>query len=68
MSTALQSEGKNMYASSQVGDALTGLLGFTRNTLKFIEIVKTMFQQKGYVSSGLNANITLKKVKITFGD
>jgi hypothetical protein len=68
MPTNIQPEGKNLYSSSQTADALSGLIGFTRNTLKFIEIVKTLFQQKGYVSAGLKANIKLKNVKIAFGN
>jgi hypothetical protein len=68
MQSGLQLEGKNMYQSSQFGSALNGLIGYARNTLKFIEVVKTLFQQKGYVSAGLKANINLKKVKIAFGD
>lgn len=68
MPSGLQTEGKNLYQSSQFGSAISGLLGFTRNTLKFIEIVKTIFQQKGYVSSGLKSNVKLKNVKIAFGN
>lgn len=68
MQSGLQLYGKNLYQSPQFGIALTAVLNFAKTNLKFIEIVKTMFQQKGYVSAGLKANVKLKNVKITFGN
>lgn len=67
MPSGLHPTGKNLYQSVQLGPAIQNLIGFTKNTLKFVEIVKTIFQQKGYVASGLKANINLRKVKIAFG-
>ncbi len=68
MSSGLHPTGKNLYQLTQLGPTIGNLMGFARNSLRFIEVMKIMFQQKGYVSSGLNANVTLKKVKIEFKD
>lgn len=68
MPTGLQPAGKNMFQLTPIGSAVGNLVRFAKNSLKFVEIVKTMFQQKGYVAAGIKADIKLKKVKIAFND
>lgn len=67
MQKGLHIEGKNLYQSPQFSSALTNLVGLVKNTLRFVEVVKVIFQQKGYISAGLKANVSLKKAKIAFG-
>jgi hypothetical protein len=42
------------------------MLGIMKNVKVFSEKMKILFHQKGYVSTGLNAKITVNRVPISF--
>jgi hypothetical protein len=42
------------------------MAGIIKNVKVFAEKMKIMFEQKGYVSKGLNAKISVNKVPISF--
>ncbi len=49
-----------------VRDILQLDIGMTKNVIDFLEYIKIIFQQKGYVASGLKASVIVAKKAVTF--
>ncbi len=48
---------------NEIVSQLTNIIG---NTMGFIDKVKIIFQQKGFVASGLKATVEVNKVPLVF--
>lgn len=58
---------KPLYVKSVVyTDALCDYVEQLQNTLTFINKVKTIFEQKGYIAKGLQAKVEVCKKQISF--
>jgi hypothetical protein len=57
---------KPLYQMDRLGSIVTNLIKFLKNTSVFIDKVKIIFEQKGFVASGLKATIKVNKVPLSF--
>lgn len=57
---------KALYVKNPLQDVLTNFLIFTQNVSVFIDKTKSVWQQKGYVASGLKAVVMVNKVPLSF--
>ena len=57
---------KPMFRSLPVYSIGLAILKITNHIKFFVEKMKILFQQKGYVSKGLNAKILVNKVPLSF--
>ena len=57
---------KPLFFKSPLTDVLTNFQVFTENVSVFIDKVKVIFEQKGYVASGLKAKVMVNKKPLSF--
>jgi hypothetical protein len=57
---------KPLYQFNRFGSLVTNLLQFVKNTTTFVDKVKIIFEQKGFIASGLKATIQVNKVPLSF--
>ena len=57
---------KPMYVKNPLQDVLTNFLLVTQNISVFIDKTKAIWQQRGYVASGLKAAVMVNKTALSF--
>jgi hypothetical protein len=57
---------KPLYQFDRLGSLVNNLLQFVKNTTTFVDKVKIIFEQKGFVATGLKATIMVNKVPLSF--
>lgn len=57
---------KPLYKFDRLGSLVTNLIQYAKNTSLFIDKVKIIFDQKGFVAAGLKATIKVNKVPLSF--
>jgi hypothetical protein len=57
---------KPLYVKNPLQDVLTNFLLLTQNISVFIDKTKSVWQQRGYVASGLKASVMVNKTALSF--
>jgi hypothetical protein len=57
---------KSLFVKNPLQDVLTNFTIFTQNISVFIDKTKSVWQQRGYVASGLKARVMVNKVPLSF--
>ena len=57
---------KPLYQFDRLGSVVNNLVQFVKNTITFVDKVKIVFEQKGFIASGLKATISVNKVPLSF--
>jgi hypothetical protein len=57
---------KSLFVKNPLQDVLTNFLILTQNVSIFIDKTKSVWQQRGYVASGLKAAVMVNKTALSF--
>lgn len=57
---------KPLFVKNPLQDVLTNFLLLTQNVSIFIDKTKSVWQQRGYVASGLKAKVMVNKTALSF--